>query len=168
MSGMALARSSDSHRGAFVPPPLLQLLFQSPLFLSFPLLHGHRASALGDLQLSASGALLPTEGYDATSEKIYLSRLLALVRWPSRPYYLVDHLGRGPTLGNNAGEVLGSLGSRRLIHVTALDAVPPLPSTLVNESIPSLYISTVVNKCRVSTLTGYLIDTSSPTDLHRG
>jgi hypothetical protein len=97
-------------------------------FSSFPLLHGRRASGLGELYLSLPVPLCPTEGYDAASEKNASSRLPTLVRWPPRQHCLVDRHNCGSALDNDADEVPGLSCPRRPVHATALDAVPPLPS----------------------------------------
>ena len=97
-------------RARFVAPLFQQLSESPPLPSPAPLscLRSRRAP------LSPLEPLFPTEGYNAASEKNISSRQLAITRWPSRQYCLVDS---GSALDNDADDVPGFPGSRRLVHV---------------------------------------------------
>jgi hypothetical protein len=56
---------------------------------------------------------------------------------PSRQHCLIDRHDRRSAFDNGANEVPGFPGPRRLVHATALNAVPPLPSNLPERKYPT-------------------------------
>ena len=141
----------------------------SPLF-PFPLLHG--PSWLRPWRAPSFPCRVPlfrTEGHAAANEK-YVCRdgqLLSTGLLSNIVSSTVPAVGLPSTMMPMkclAFQVPSDLFTRRLW----MRYHHYLPSSLMNESIPSPYFSTMVDKCRVSTLTGWLTHTSSSANLHHG
>jgi hypothetical protein len=132
---------------------------ESLFFLSFPF--PARSSCLRPVaHFAPATPLFPTEGYDASSQKNASSQLPALIRSSRRQYCLVDHYGRGSSLEMRPTRCLAFQVPADLFTQQPGIPRPPLSS-------PS-YVSTVIDKCRINTLTGCLTDNSLSTDLQRG
>jgi hypothetical protein len=166
-----LPARGSAHVSRRARPPLpFQHLSESALpLLPFPLLHGRRTSGPGEIHLSLPGPYSAQKATPrlvrkipvATASSYPLGPLATSSRRPSRPWACPSAMMPTKCL---ALQVPGDLFTRR----PWMPYYRYLPSSLVNESIPSPYVPTMAGKCCASTLTGWLTHTSSSADLHHG
>ena len=126
------------------------------------------STVLSELHISLPCPLFPTEGYDAASEKIGIVVTCRLLFASFLDNNIIS--STVPAVDLPSVTTLVECLSRSLVTYSrdhlSIQHHRYLPSTLMNGSIPTPYAFTVIDKCRVSTLTSYLRTTLSSTDLH--